>query len=516
MMEATNNVNRFLTLIGLVSSFFFLQSDAFTISSTSKSTFASTSSSSTHPSNIGIIRNYDHYATSALYSSKTEQQEEKQTLLLDEINQMRVKEIKQQLNNANISTDDCFEKSELVQRLYDYKINNSESDSDNKSSAQATKTNNNSSSTSGTSSTTKSRGTNDASTIRVPMDFHSLTTQSVPSNNNIFLRPSPGKFPSISVKLPTKTGKRELNLLVDTACSGLILRPNVAKVLNLPSINTGVTMTAAGGTMNGNNNVCSLDCIQLKDENETLLRDFIVVAQDIGSLPPVLDGIIGLSFLERYNTVSFDFSCGELVLKSEVNAKAKTMSEYDNPMVYETMAETNLSRSRLGIYIASTTLDGRGPVKMILDTGAASTFLNWKGVSDLNMDRSHPLISHNREAIGVMGADNNALALSHRFVLKRRLNFDSTGSSGTVGMFAPGLDIADNDIGTAATSTTDGVNIDIGDLPVLETMRTEDVGGILGSDILMRCDVVHIDNLKDLSSLKLSLLKCKSEDDNYY
>merc|ERR1712218_282990 len=151
------------------------------------------------------------------------------------------------------------------------------------------------------------------------------------------------------------------------------------------------------------------------DDKQTSVNDFMVVSQDIGSLPGVLDGIIGLSFLERYHSVSFDFVSGELVLHT-TRATGTTRSnngsvitEYDNPMMYDILAETNISRSRLGIYIASTTLDGRGPVKMIVDTGAASTFLNWEGVSDMNMGKDHPLVSYNTEAIGVMGADNNAL-----------------------------------------------------------------------------------------------------------
>ncbi len=404
--------------------------------------------------------------------------------ILDKIKRMRVKEIKQQLEEVNISTTDCFEKEELIQRLYTYKLSSKKKEGN---SYQNSNVSNNVDS-----------NDNDDAFIRIPMDFHSLTTTPVKSNNSndLYLRPSPGKFPSISITLPTK-GNKKLNLLVDTACSGILLRPSIIQNLQLPKINTGVTMTAAGGTVTADNNsVCRLDCIQLNDKHQTILKDFIVVGQDIGSLPSILDGIVGLSFLERYFSVSFDFEFGELVLLKE----KRKLTQFDNPMVYDVVAETLLTRSRMSVYIASVTLDGRGPVKMIVDTGAASTFLNWKGAKDMNIDRNHPLVSFNTEAIGVMGADNNALALTHRFVLKRRFNFQSGGkATTTVGMFAPGLDIVEN-------GNTSGMNIDIGDLPVLETMRSEDVGGILGSDLLMRADVVHFSDLKDLSSLKLSFL----------
>jgi hypothetical protein len=70
-----------------------------------------------------------------------------------------------------------------------------------------------------------------------------------------------------------------------------------------------------------------------------------------------------------------------------------------------------------------TNLDGSGPVKLLFDTGAAETFLNWKGVQDLNMNRDHPLIQRNRGKNCAMRADNMALEISHRFVLKNRVNF---------------------------------------------------------------------------------------------
>ena len=440
------------------------------------------------------------------------------TSLLEKIRSMRVREIKNQLDDVRISTTDCFEKEELVQRLYEYrlKIGSTEIEGGKSTTKSATGTTTKAKPATSTSPSTTT------TTIRVPLDFHSLSTQSVRSQNadNLYLRPSPGKFPSIKVSLPSRQINNEkvtLNLLVDTACSGIILRPDVAKTLQLPTITTGVTMTAAGGTVGSNNNVYNLDCMQLNDENQTVLRDFVVVGQDIGALPPALDGIIGLSFLDLYHSVSFDFTSGLLILQEKENSK----TEYDNPMLYNVIAETLLLRSRLGIYIAPMTLDGRGPVKMIVDTGAASTFLNWKGARDMNIDQTHPLVAYNRDAIGVMGADNTALALTHRFILKRRVNFDSSsitnmrGSGSTVGMFTPGLDIIESNAKDNENSSNSGVNIDIGDLPVLEAMKSEGVGGILGSDILMRCDVVHLENLKDRSSTKLTLFMKRNNDEKY-
>ena len=76
-----------------------------------------------------------------------------------------------------------------------------------------------------------------------------------------------------------------------------------------------------------------------------------------------------------------------------------------------------------------------------------------------------------------------ALELSHRFVLKNRVNLLSDPSN--VSPFGPlGLEM-EKDLGS--------LNIDIGDLPVLATLRSDNVGGIMGSDILMRCDILYFD-----------------------
>jgi hypothetical protein len=84
--------------------------------------------------------------------------------------------------------------------------------------------------------------------------------------------------------------------------------------------------------------------------------------------------------------------------------------------------------------------------------------------------------------MGVMGADNIALALSHRFVLKNSVNLTSDPTK--LGPFQPlGVDI----------QTYGSLNVDIGDLPVLSILQADNVGGIMGNDILMRCDVLHFD-----------------------
>lgn len=137
------------------------------------------------------------------------------------------------------------------------------------------------------------------------------------------------------------------------------------------------------------------------------------------------------------------------------------------------VAEADMSITRLGVWTADVMLDGRGPVKMLVDTGAASSFLNWKGVSDLKLSRDSPDIARINGKMGAMGADNIAMELSHRYVTKQ-INLGSKSAY-------PGYAMEDN-----------GVAIEIGDIPVLDTIKGDGVGGILGIDLLMRFGVVQM------------------------
>ena len=177
--------------------------------------------------------------------------------------------------------------------------------------------------------------------------------------------------------------------------------------------------------------------------------------------------------MNQFKCVEFDFRNNELVLSKRL---PQTL-----PSGTEVLSQAGLKLCRLGVWTIDINLDGRGPVKMLLDTGAASTFLNWPGVTDLKMNWNHPLISRNSNNMGVMGADNNAMALTHRFVAQRWFQICAEAGS-PLGMSNRGLDL----------QQMGPVNIDIGDLPVLEQLKDEDVNGILGIDLLMRCDVLRL------------------------
>lgn len=386
----------------------------------------------------------------------------------EKIRKMKVKELKVELKQLNININDVFEKEELVKRLYNAKMDmklksNSSPNIQKKNSEQ------------------NPIPINNSDTIEIPMKFISSEqgTKSVKSSDdsNAFLRPSPGQFPALEIEIPDSKGpQKKITLLLDTACSGIVLRPSTVQQLQLQSLDAPTTMMAAGGTSMGGKitQFPSISLTTTQNSNHFIRGPFPVFIQDIGVLPPELDGIMGLSFLSRFQTVDFNFSQSILSLTRDKSLGADMSPTFTN------VAESTMQLTGMGIYIVNVLLDGKGPIKMLVDTGAASTILNWKGVSDMGLSKSSPLITPNTDQmIGAMGADNVAYSLSHSYILKRRYNLQQD-----VGKTSVGVKVVSN------------VKIDIGNLPVLESMQSFGVGGILGSDLLMRSDLIRFIDMK--------------------
>mmetsp|Transcript_2439 Transcript_2439/g.5119 ORF Transcript_2439/g.5119 Transcript_2439/m.5119 type:complete len:534 (-) Transcript_2439:6134-7735(-) len=401
--------------------------------------------------------------TSDADAEKTESVES----LLDEINGMRVKEIKNELKSLGVGTEDVFEKKELVERLA--KARKGEIKSEIRGGANSKQRSN------GDSSAASSSASGEG--IEVPLVFYSLESfSSVDASNtaqSVYVRPSPGQFACIKAELPNPG--RTLTLLVDTACTGLVLRPSTVQRLGIPNLSNALgSMNAAGGNV-ANAAVAQVESLKIGSINVGAMP---AAVQDIGAMPSPIDGIIGLSFLKEFATVDMCFSTGRLSLfRRNLNPPVGS----DTKKVTE-LAKTQMRMTRLGIWTASVLLDGRGPVTMLVDTGAASTILNWKGLEQMGLDRSSPQVGPTPQEIGAIGADNVALRLTHRYVLKDGFNLVEGRSKGDENASLPGVSMKDG-----AT-----INIDIGSIPVLDSLGSEGVGGILGADLLMRCDLVRL------------------------
>lgn len=373
------------------------------------------------------------------------------TSLLEEIRSLRVKELKAELAALKISSADAFEKQVLVERLYEARKNGATAPAKTAS-----------------STTTTTSASSDDDVVRSTLYFTSMDTNSLISANNeetISIEPSAQPYATVQLDVVNPSGPNfKLSLLLDTACSGFVLRPSVVTKYNLPKLQTPVTMTGAGGQAGGTG-LTQINRFLFGGEQYGPLP---AAVQDIGALPSMLDGIIGLSFLSQFACVELDFGNGSVALY-------KKERKPPVPEGLEVAAEAEMSLTKLGIWTAQVTLDGRGPVNMLVDSGAASTFLNWKGVSDLSLSRDSPLVEPLSSRMGAMGSDNVAMELTHRLTVRQNVNLGVRPSLN-------GLPVSGND----------GVSIDIGDIAVLDALGSDNVGGILGIDVLMQCKVVRM------------------------
>jgi len=359
----------------------------------------------------------------------------------EEIRSMRVKELKEELSKRQVSIEDVFEKEELVQRLIHAR--------------------------------TKAPKSQPSNTFTAPISFTTMKANSQFRASNIDggIRINGGEEPYVALKIQVGT-TAALNLLLDTACSGFVLRPAVAHRLGLPKLSTPLTMTGAGGTA-GASALTRLEEFQIVGTDRSF-GPLDAAVHEIGALPPSLDGIVGLSFLNQFATIDMDFQKGEITFYSSQNDIPKDDGPDGPKLVARGIMESVPS---LGLYAVSMKFGSRGPVKMLVDSGALSTFLDWNGVSSLGLSRKEhegttlqPL-----RATGAMGSDNIAMRLTHRLHVSSTMKINDD---------LPGVSLSGE--------SNKRLGIDIGNIAVLEAMRPQGVGGILGIDALMKCAKVRM------------------------
>jgi len=355
---------------------------------------------------------------------------------LSEIRSMSIQDIKKELAALQISSKDAFEKEELVRRLYEARQTKHDS-ADNKC-------------------------------IQTPLYFANMDRDirvaavHGAGPTDVTINPSDQPYATIQIQVHDSKDDYTLSLLLDTACSGFVLRPEICKKYNMPSLKTPVKMTGAGGTESATG-LTQINKFSLGGETYGPLP---AAVQDIGALPNSLDGIIGLSFMNQFAEVEMDFQKGVVSFFRDTPRPRSDL---------QVIAKTSMNMlPRLGIYTAEVTLGDRGPVQMLVDSGASSTFLSWKGVSDLGLKRDSNFIAPLQSPVGAVGSDNVATQLTHRLNVSSKLNL---GLSTTY----TGLSLA----GAARLS------IDIGQIPILEGLQGQGVGGILGVDVMMRCAAVR-------------------------
>lgn len=390
---------------------------------------------------------------------------ENTTLLLEELRSMRVKELKAELDQWRISTADAFEKEELVQRLYRVRLANPKGPTTPKATPKATP---------------KTRSSD--AMICGDMFFTAVETgRSIQGNmhdqTSVTIKAEGNPYPTIVLDVASQEDSPNtrfgLTLLLDTACSGVVLRPSTCQKHpeTLPTVASPVTMTGAGGSASGTG-VTQIRSFAFGSSSS--MGPLVAAVQDIGALPLELDGIIGLSFLSQYACSEFDLDHSKLVLYKD-DYRPELLEYDDQSILPSVVAEAELSPTSLGIWTVDVSFCVGGkpltPVKMLVDTGATSSFLSWKGLNSMGLDRSSPEVSELRESMGAMGSDNVAMSLTHRIELDAHqpIRFGRRRGSGD-----------HNGLLTRST-----IPIDIGNIAILDTqLAADNVAGILGMDVL--------------------------------
>ena len=270
---------------------------------------------------------------------------------MQSIRALRVSEIKAELEALNISTANALEKEELVQRLLCARVNGAVAggvktktkkkrrsyDDDGALINDPVGVTNDeprqsvgsvSPQTPHNSSTEpNSFGINHDATITAPFQYFTLDSSKQIQDRNsedIYIRPALGEYAAIKVKLQSKSTSAsiEYTLLVDTACSGIVLSPNAVSRSNgvVNTVRGAASMTTAGGIGHGGYDVATWgDRSTMKfivggtDVNEIVgiscnnMMNMAAV-NDIGALTEGLDGILGSSFLNKVSVLKYNCS----------------------------------------------------------------------------------------------------------------------------------------------------------------------------------------------------------------
>lgn len=269
--------------------------------------------------------------------------------------------------------------------------------------------------------------------------------------------------PDTYLGVTLETQGTALSMLLDTACSGTCVRPQVADRLGFPGVG-GPSMAGIGA---GGVTQFSVRTCPGVTWGGRVLGDVPVVLQDLGPLPPAFDGILGLDLMERFAAMEIDFGSEGRGPRLRFYDDGRDSRLGNEIRVSET---TKLQRTRLGVFACGLMVDGQGPARVLVDTGAACSLLNWRGAKAVGLTKNDPALKK-LSAFGAMGVDGSAMALTHRVA----------GASITI---RPSSDQAIPNSHSFISSTC---NIDIGDIPVLgpsSPFHKEGIDGILGTDSL--------------------------------
>jgi len=239
---------------------------------------------------------------------------------------MRAREIKKELESVGVDCSGIFDKDELVVRLVDYRI------------AKGEKT-----------SPDQPYAANINVGVHVPLQV---------------LRGSFGNPKNYITCTVTISGHDE-TFIIDTGSSNCIVTSQLCTKHNLQKITETTTTGAGGGGGVFNAPVFGLKNVVVGGQNCNLQA----IAIPGNSLPPGISGLIGIDFIKNFDVADFNFKNNDLHLHNSAEVLKHAVSN-DN------LVQIPLIPHPLGLVCCSLELNQRSSLAAIIDMGSTFSIVN--------------------------------------------------------------------------------------------------------------------------------------------
>jgi len=285
---------------------------------------------------------------------------------LEAIKRMRIKDIKAELQKRGVGCDDCFEKGDLVARLVDA-LQRPPADSG----------------------------------IVLPMPR--VLGQAGVMGPDVAVDDAAEYF-IFTARFPKSVQpEEEAELLIDTAATVSLISPAAAALFGGRRTGYTASGTSAGGEAATAGYQVSLGPITIADQ--PFSYDFRPVVADVPLVTPRTRGILGLDFLSQFD-VLFDFTAAKCSLFPRGSRKNSPLAKGMTAVPYRVLP--------LGLLVADVrlvlnTTRGSSIVLGILDTGAASSVINWRAAATVGLAPASPAVVDT--GLLMMGQDGKLMSM---------------------------------------------------------------------------------------------------------
>jgi predicted aspartyl protease len=264
-----------------------------------------------------------------------EEEEKYKTETKARANRLRAKVIKQYLGAMGEKTNDCFDKEDLVERL------------------------------------TRAWMAKSRDSVRVPL----RRVAGVPGN------PRAGYcLVTLNVKTEDEDGERFCDFLIDSGATVALVSPELRKMMGKFAEDGAALkgLGAMGETIRQKVVIKnpSLGAVEIPE------LDAVVTDLRATGLPPVVGGLLGLDFLQRFE-VEFDFDKETITFHPRGSAITGVCDVSD-------LIKVRLKTHPTGLQLAPISLNNCEPIDAIIDMGSLFSVINWKASERAGVTKDSP------------------------------------------------------------------------------------------------------------------------------